>query len=161
MSTDPTNDPYPSPGIPPLAVAGILALLMWLLARVLPHFALQWPSRTTWSLALAVTGLAMVLAGVVPFRRADTTVDPRQPGKSSALVTRGIYARTRNPMYVGMLLVLLGWGAFLSNGLGLALGPAAFFLYVNHRQIPAEERALSQAFGDAYREYARRVRRWL
>jgi protein-S-isoprenylcysteine O-methyltransferase Ste14 len=161
MNIDPTNDAHPPPGIPPLALLGVIALLMWLLARVLPRFAFELPWRATWSLALAVTGLAMVLAGVVPFRRADTTVNPRKPGSASSLVTRGIYAWSRNPMYVGMLLVLAGWGAWLSNGLGLLLGPVTFFLYLDRRQVPGEERALSQVFGDRYREYSRHVRRWL
>jgi protein-S-isoprenylcysteine O-methyltransferase Ste14 len=88
-------------------------------------------------------------------------VDPTRPERASALVTTGIYSVTRNPMYVGMLLVLVAWGLFLASAAGLILAPVAFALYLDRVQIPREERALANAFGDGYRAYASRVRRWL
>jgi len=72
----------------------------------------------------------------------------------------GIYRFTRNPMYVGLALVLLGWAALLSSPWAL-LGPLVFVLYINRFQIAPEERVLSAKFGAAYTEYIARVRRWL
>jgi protein-S-isoprenylcysteine O-methyltransferase Ste14 len=149
------------PGIPPLLLTGLVGLAMWIVARILRPLAFDLPFAGTLAALLGAAGLAICVLGVLPFRRAGTTVDPTRPERASALVTTGIYRATRNPMYVGMLLVLVAWGAFLLNAAALLLGPAAFALYLNRRQIPAEERALAAAFGQAYADYARRVRRWI
>ncbi|MFL6647317.1 MAG: methyltransferase family protein, partial [Sulfurifustaceae bacterium] len=92
--------------------------------------------------------------------RVDTTKDPRHPERATALVTGGIYRITRNPMYLGLALVLVGWGIFLSNVLSL-LGVVVFLGYLNRFQIVPEERALEARFGEAYRQYKQTVRRWL
>ena len=102
----------------------------------------------------------MALAGNREFKRARTTINPFRPENSTVLVTSGIFRITRNPMYVGLTLVLLGWAAFLSSGWGL-LGPVVFALYINCFQIAPEERVLSAKFGEAYTRYTARVRRWL
>ena len=83
-----------------------------------------------------------------------------RPQNTSSLVTRGIYGFTRNPMYLGLALALLGWAAFLSAAWPL-LGPPLFVAYVNIFQIRPEERVLSGLFGDEYTRYTRRVRRWI
>jgi protein-S-isoprenylcysteine O-methyltransferase Ste14 len=100
------------------------------------------------------------LLGVVSFRRAGTTVNPLQPEATSALVVSGIYRRTRNPMYLGMLLVLLGWAVLLAHALGFALA-AAFVPLMNRLQIGPEERTLTATFGPAFAAYQSAVRRWL
>jgi len=64
-------------------------------------------------------------------------------------------------MYLGMLLVLIAWGLYLANVVGLILAPLVFVLYIDREQIPREERALASAFGSDYKGYASRVRRWL
>jgi len=97
---------------------------------------------------------------VVSFRKAKTSVNPITPDACSSLVVSGIYKKTRNPMYVGFLFFLIGWGLFLSNLFSLVL-PAGFFLYMNRFQIQAEEQALESFFGAEYMAYKNRVRRWL
>jgi protein-S-isoprenylcysteine O-methyltransferase Ste14 len=82
-----------------------------------------------------------------------------KPDAASSLVVSGIYRYTRNPMYAGFLLILLGWAAFLSNILALIVLPA-FVLYMNRFQILPEERVLTTLFADEYTEYLARVRRW-
>ena len=82
------------------------------------------------------------------------------PDRSAALVAGGIYRSSRNPMYLGFLLLLAAWACWLANPLALA-GLPAFVLYLNRFQIAPEERALRARFGDAYDGYARAVRRWL
>jgi protein-S-isoprenylcysteine O-methyltransferase Ste14 len=133
---------------------------MWFLAGTWPQAAFRIPLQGLLSRGLGVAGAVICVLGVVAFRRARTTLDPRQPGKTSALVTRGIYARTRNPMYLGFVLLLAGWGLLLGDLCALAL-PLVLAVYLDRCQIPAEERALGSAFGDEFAAYARRVRRWL
>ena len=100
------------------------------------------------------------LAGVIEFRRARTTVDPTRPEHSSAIVSGGIYSLTRNPMYLGFLLILAAWAAWLGN-LPACLALLAFVQYMNRFQIAPEERVLGARFGAPYEAYRQRVRRWL
>jgi protein-S-isoprenylcysteine O-methyltransferase Ste14 len=109
---------------------------------------------------IALVGAAFTIAGIVSFRRAKTTVSPLKPESASSLVSSGVYTITRNPMYVGLLSLLVAWTVFLSSPLAL-VGPLAFFLYIGRFQIAPEERALSNLFGSEYANYRARVRRWL
>ena len=145
---------------PPLAVVLITAAFMWVAARAAPAFGVVLPARSILAAGLAVAGVATSVLGVVAFRRARTTVNPMRPESSSALVVTGVYRLTRNPMYLGFLLLLLGWALLLSNALALAFLPA-FVLYMSRFQIVPEERALASAFGPEYAAYSARVRRWV
>jgi protein-S-isoprenylcysteine O-methyltransferase Ste14 len=146
--------------VPPPLVFLAAAGLMWLLAWLLPALAVPIPARVWWAAACAAAGVIVGLLGVREFRKARTTVDPLRPDKSSAVVVTGIYRMTRNPMYAGLLLVLLGWAVFLANVAAL-IGPITFVLYISRFQIVPEERALEQKFGPPYLDYKQRVRRWL
>ena len=110
--------------------------------------------------ALAVAGFAIAIAGVVAFRRVRTTVDPFDPEKTTALVTTGVYFWSRNPMYLGMLLVLLGWAVFLSDGLAVAV-TVLFIPWMNRFQIGPEECVMRAKFGEEFEAWAHRVRRWI
>ncbi len=105
-------------------------------------------------------GSAFALSGVRAIRRAHTTVSPIKPEAATDLVTSGAYRFTRNPMYLGLCLVLLAWAVFLSSAWAV-LGPMAFVLYINQFQIAPEERVLSKLFRQAFAEYQSKVRRWL
>ncbi|TXH51970.1 MAG: isoprenylcysteine carboxylmethyltransferase family protein [Burkholderiaceae bacterium] len=146
--------------IPPPIVGAVTGLAMWLVAPLGP----AWPMPPSLGLGLTVLlvaiGLGFDLMGLLAFRASRTTVNPLSPHKASALVTGGVYRVTRNPMYVGMLCLLLAWAAHLASWLPLA-GPALFVLYITRFQIRPEERVLRQLFGDAYTQYASRVRRWI
>ena len=83
-----------------------------------------------------------------------------KPGETTALVAVGVYKLTRNPMYLGMLLMLIGWAIFLSNVVAFAFLPV-FVLYINRFQIEPEERVLALKFGSEFAAYQTRVRRWL
>ncbi|QZH75791.1 MAG: isoprenylcysteine carboxylmethyltransferase family protein [Erythrobacter sp.] len=111
-------------------------------------------------IALGVAGLAAMAAGVLAFRRKATTVDPLHPEKATSVVTGGIFRFTRNPMYLGMALILLSVALVLSNALAL-LGPLLFAAWITRFQIRPEERALEHLFGAEFRNYRARVRRWL
>ena len=103
--------------IPPLALGLILAALMWFVAWATPSFNFQIPAHSAVAIVLALLGAAMCISGVVSFRLAKTTVNPMKPNSASSLVVSGIYRYTRNPMYLGFLLVLFGWAAFLGAAL--------------------------------------------
>jgi protein-S-isoprenylcysteine O-methyltransferase Ste14 len=120
--------------IPPVALALLFAALMWLLSTSLPSLGWTSPWRTTAAAVLFSAGFAIALAGVLEFRRAKTTVNPLTPEAAAVIVTSGIYRLSRNPMYLGLLLVLIGWAVWLSHILPLALLPF-FVLYMNRFQI--------------------------
>lgn len=145
--------------VPPVALMLVCAVLMAAVTLALP--AAAWWQLAWWWAALPVcVGAGVALAGVLAFRRAATTVNPTTPQASSSVVTSGIYAFSRNPMYVGFALVLLGWALWLGNGAALVLVPA-FVLYMNRFQIAPEERMLTDKFGASYTQYVQQVRRWL
>lgn len=146
--------------IPPPLVAVLAGIAMWFAARVGPSVQLPLSVRIAAFVIIALVGGATAAAGDLAFRRAKTTINPLRPEKATALVTAGIYRFTRNPMYLGLALVLLGWAAFLGSLLALA-GPIAFVLYIDRFQIAPEERVLLAKFGSAYAQYKARVRRWL
>lgn len=146
--------------IPPPVIAVLMAGAMWGIASFAPLLEMPSSVRKAVAMALVLAGAAFSLAGVISFRRARTTVNPVKPEKTTSLVCSGVYRITRNPMYVGLLLVLVAWAVFLSSGWAL-LGPLAFLFYIDRFQIAPEERVLSALFGPAYAAYQSRVRRWL
>jgi protein-S-isoprenylcysteine O-methyltransferase Ste14 len=146
--------------IPPPIVGIILAAGMWAAAKYVHSFG---PAPRSLKLAatfISATGVAIVIAGLVAIRRAKTTTNPMKPETATALVSTGIYAVTRNPMYLGVLLNLLAWSLYLAS-VPAFIGPLAFVLYITRFQIIPEERALSSRFGSAFTQYAAKVRRWI
>lgn len=123
---------------------------------------LQWAQPAVPWLGLVVATIGAVVAGlgVYEFRKACTTVDPRTPEKSAALVVTGVYRLSRNPMYAGFLLVLIAWAVHLAN-LAACIFPVLFMTYMNHYQIGPEEKYMRKKFGDDFDRYAKRVRRWI
>jgi protein-S-isoprenylcysteine O-methyltransferase Ste14 len=109
-------------------------------------------------LGLLVSGVALTLAGALLFRQSGA---PVRPGENPiVLVTRGPYRFTRNPMYLGMLVALAGL-AFLVGTWPFFLAPIVMFTILSARFIPFEEALMTAKWGDVYREYQKRVRRWL
>lgn len=146
--------------IPPLAVTLLAGLGAWLAARFFPALRLESNVLAVAAPALGLLGLGCSLLGVLAFRRARTSVNPLNPGAASTLVVCGIYRFTRNPMYVGFLLLLLAEIAWLGSPLALVVVPA-FVLYLTRFQIVPEERILQERFGVAFSSYTARVPRWL
>ncbi len=146
--------------IPPPVVGLACAAAMWFLSSVTPTLDIPSATRIAGSIVIALIGAAFDLAGLARFLRAKTTVNPLKPAKTTALVTSGVYRITRNPMYVGMLLLLMAWALFLAAPLAIA-GPLLFFAWIDRFQIAPEERVLERLFGDDYAAYRQQVRRWL
>jgi protein-S-isoprenylcysteine O-methyltransferase Ste14 len=133
---------------------------MWLVAHALPALDFQVPLRGTLAIAIAIIGLAMAALAFIQFRRAGTTPNPMKPHESATVVVTGAYRYSRNPMYLGDLLILAGWAIWLANA-ATFLGLPLFVVYLNRYQIAPEERALQSRFGETYTAYRRTVRRWL
>ncbi len=142
--------------LPPVWLV-LFLLLVFMADRWLPLLTLPaWLSAVAVPFSLA--GLAIILWPAVDFMRAKTGMVPFSDATS--LVTGGLYRFSRNPMYLGMGFILLG-GALKLGTLG-ALLPVPFFpLVIRQRYILPEEQFLLAAFGEEYRAYCQRVRRWL
>ena len=143
---------------PPLSdLLAVLALTMWAGTRFLAHDVVP-----VWAAGggLTLLGLAIVLAGVVSFRRAGTTIDPVHIERAEKLVTTGVFGLTRNPMYLGFAAMLCGWSLLLGS-LWTLSGPFLFVLYIQRFQISPEERMMRAKFGADYDIYTKHVRRWI
>ena len=146
--------------IPPPVIAVLSGAIAWLLCRATPAFTFAVSARMPIAALFVIAGFSLALAGVVAFRRASTTIDPRAPDKSTSIVHSGPFAFTRNPMYLGMALVLLGVCVYLANPLSL-LGLVVFMAYITRFQIIPEERLLLAKFGEPFEHYMRSVMRWI
>jgi len=146
--------------IPPVVVVVIVSAVMYVVARTMPAFELAVPARLAWCIALIAAGVTLTAAGVTAFRTHKTTVNPHTPGAASTVVRTGVYRYSRNPMYLGLLLLLTAFAVYLSNFLAV-LGVPAFVLYLNRFQITPEERVLAGKFGEDYLMYLAQVRRWI
>ena len=146
--------------VPPVVVVIIAAFLMRLGAVYVPGLNFRFPFRSVVGWVVALMGIIGCALGFVEFRRAKTTVNPTKPESSSSLLKTGIYRRTRNPMYLGFLLMLAGWAVLMGNALSFLALPV-FVFYMNRFQIKPEERALRSIFGDEFAAYRSDVRRWI
>ena len=149
-----------NPLIPPPVIAAVIGALMWGVSRSLPWGGFTFEFQTPAALLLLAIGLLLALVAVVQFIAAKTTINPLRPARASNLVTTGVFAISRNPIYLADLLILAALATWLGNVLNAAL-LALFVWTINRYQITPEEQALTQLFGEAYAAYRARVRRWL
>ena len=109
---------------------------------------------------LLLLGFVILISAVRLFRKDETTVNPLSPEQATKLVTDGIFKYSRNPMYLGMALVL-GSIAVFFNLLGGVILIALFCLYITKFQIIPEERAMRDLFLDDFDKYTKVTRRWI
>lgn len=145
--------------VPAPVIAAVLAAVMHLLPAGEAADALATVRRVVMDLSYQLSAL-VALAAFLGFLRSRTTINPLRPERASVLVTDGIYRYTRNPMYLSLLLLLLGYACELWNGPAF-LAPMVYAAYVTRFQILPEERVLAAKFGPDYQDYRRRVRRWI
>lgn len=145
---------------PPLIFLAALLLGGPLNALLPLPFPVPWSVSVTWLLAgaLAVIGLALAIAGIRNFSGAGTPVPTNEPTR--ALVTTGIHSRTRNPIYLGMFILYGGIGVAAQN-LWIFILLLPLFITMRWGVVAREEAYLERRFGDAYRDYKARVRRWI
>ena len=146
--------------VPPPVIVIISAVLAWVVARSAPGFAYLLPARIPIAAIFVLAGVSLALSGFLAFRKAKTTPNPHTPEKSISIVRSGPYAFTRNPMYLGLALVLVGFCAYLANPLAV-VAVVVFVAYITRFQIMPEERILLEKFGGHYAQYTSSVRRWL
>jgi protein-S-isoprenylcysteine O-methyltransferase Ste14 len=157
------NDKRDTAGViapPPLLAAGALIVGL-ILDRLLPAYLLgallSVAERIVIGMLLMAAGGALGLAAVRAFRRARTHVEPWKP--SSALVTTEVFGWLRNPMYVGLVLLLAGFAIAIASDWTLVM-TIALLLVLHVGVVKREERYLESKFGDAYRNYKARVPRY-
>lgn len=146
--------------VPPPVLWAACAVAGAALAHFVPSANVPFAGHRVLAIAALLGGIVIAAAGVAQFRHARTTVNPMSPERASSMVTSGIYRFTRNPMYLGMALVLAGLAAWWASLLDAAL-VAVFCLYMTRFQIRPEERALQARFGEEFAAYTARVRRWI
>lgn len=146
--------------VPPVAQVIITAAAMYGVSKMVPALTFSLNGSTALAVGLGVMGLSLGVMGVTQFRIAQTTPNPQALEKVSSLVTSGIYRYSRNPMYLGLVLILLGWAFYLSHFLAFVLLPV-FILYMTRFQIQPEEQMMARKFGKTYQAYLNKVRRWI
>lgn len=143
--------------IPPIWFAlGLVAVFV--LDRYLPLVSFSSSLALGIGVILILLGLGSAISAVGLFRKADTGIVPFS--EATALVTSGAFRFSRNPMYLGMVFVLLGTALITGSVAGLLVAPV-FVLIIQSRFILDEEQMLREVFGEEYEDYCQRVRRWL
>ena len=105
-------------------------------------------------------GIIIILSAIILFKKYKTTITPLKPSNATKLIVSGVYKFSRNPMYLGLLLVLSGISIILNPIGGLFLIPL-YILYINLFQIIPEENAMVYLFKDEFLDYKKNVRRWI
>jgi len=146
--------------IPPPAYALMIGILMWLLDRHLPITHWIGSPWNKGGILLILVAFSMDFSSLFVFFRKHTTPNPFHPENATKLVTSGLYRYTRNPMYVGLLIILTGYAIWLGSLSPFLLLPLFFWL-ITTQQILPEEKILEQKFGQEYLDYKKRVKRWL
>lgn len=145
--------------VPPPVQAAICVGLMALVARYVPELNFSFPFQIAVAGVFAAVGIVIDLSSLRMFYKNQTTVSPLSPDKTSSLVTGGIYRFTRNPMYLGLAIILTGVAIWFGNYGALVIVPC-FVWYVTKYQIVPEEEALLEKFGVEYADYCATTSRW-
>ncbi len=146
--------------IPPPVYALSIGLIMWLLNQHLP--IVHWISSPWNKVGIAIALLAIVLdlSSLYLFLKKQTTINPMNPKGTQGLVSGGLYQYSRNPMYVGLLMILFGYAIWLGSITPFLVLPLFYWL-ITEMQIKPEETILEEKFGTEYLDYKNSVRRWL
>ena len=118
------------------------------------------PYRTLFSIVILSIGILVIINPVVKFIKSKTTVNPVEFKNVEKLVTSGIYKYSRNPMYLGMIMIIISTTVYYLNFYSL-LTPFIFYFWINRFQIKREEVFLEEKFGQEYLSYKTKTRRWI
>ena len=144
--------------IPPPIVTFICGIVIYFSKSFFNEFFSY--SNDAISLFLLILGLVVFISAVKSFRKQKTTVNPLEPRQASSLVTSGIFKLSRNPMYLGMLIILLAV-SFKFNLIGGMLTSLFFYIFITRFQILPEEAAMNELFGNEFIVYSNKTRRWI
>ncbi len=118
------------------------------------------PYRILFSILILFIGILVIINPVVKFIKSKTTVNPVEFKNVEKLVTSGIYKYSRNPMYLGMIMIIISSTVYYLNFYSL-LTPFIFYFWINRFQIKREEVFLEEKFGQEYLSYKTKTRRWI
>ena len=144
--------------IPPPILALIMIVLIYLSSFFIESTTFNYQGSL--SLLVLILGLACAIPSFKLFARYKTTISPLKPSDATALVTEGMYRYSRNPMYLGLLLLTIASTIWFGTWFGIIVNILFIFL-INFLQIIPEEEALLEIFGEEYEEYKKNVRRWI
>lgn len=146
--------------VPPVIQVIVSAFAMHLIVIPFPQLDFTFVYQKLVSGALVAGGLIITFVAVYDFRKAKTTVNPTTPSQANTLIIGRLYRVSRNPMYLGFLMILSGWTFGLGNlaAIGILM---LFIWYMTVFQIKPEEQALKDRFGADYEAYCKKVRRWI
>ena len=144
--------------IPPPIVVLILVITIYLSKYQLETIYL--PYNYLISLLILLFGTLILINPVFKFIKSKTTVNPVKFVKVNKLVTSGIYKYSRNPMYLGMILIIISTSIFYLNYYSIVT-PLIFYFWINRFQIKREEIFLKEKFGKEYLSYMSKTRRWI
>ena len=144
--------------IPPPLIAMLCVLIIFLSKSIFPSFVFSYKLQL--GIFVSTIGFLLLIVSIKSFIDNKTTINPLNLKKSTYLVTSGVFRFSRNPMYLGILLFLLGT-AIILNIIGGLIISILFIFYMNFFQIIPEEKALQNLFGKNYRNYRKTVRRWI
>ena len=144
--------------IPPPLVELTFSFLVNYSKSIFPKIDIGWGS--IFGPFIISIGLIIILSAIIQFQKYKTTITPLNPSNATKLIVHGIYKFSRNPMYLGLLLVLFVISIILNPIGGLSLIPL-FILYLNLYQIVPEENAMVDLFKNEFLEYKENVRRWI
>lgn len=136
----------------------LCVLIIFLSKSIFPSFVFSYKLQL--GIFVSTIGFLLLIISIKSFIDNKTTINPLNLKKSTYLVTSGVFRFSRNPMYLGMLLFLLGT-AIILNIIGGLIISILFIFYMNFFQIIPEENALQNLFGKNYRNYRKTVRRWI
>ena len=144
--------------IPPPVITLIGALLIYYSSPFFPHLTLA--AFNVLPILSLVSGIAVIVFAIKSFKDYKTTINPLKPETASSLVASGVFKYTRNPMYLGLLLILI-YLSLIFNVVGGCLVSLGFIIYITKFQIIPEEVAMEKLFGNQFLEYKQQVRRWI
>ena len=144
--------------IPPPILVIILTSLVYFSSTKLELIYL--PYRQIVSVIILIIGLIVIVSPVVDFIKSKTTVNPVKFKNVNRLVTTGIYRYSRNPMYLGMILIIISTTVYYLNFVSV-FSPLIFYIWINKFQISREEIFLEGKFGNEYLKYKSKTRRWI
>ena len=144
--------------IPPPILALVMIVLIYLSSFFIESTTFNY--QGSFSVLVLILGLACAVPSFKLFARYKTTISPLKPSDATALVTEGMYRYSRNPMYLGLLLLTIASTIWFGTWFGIIINILFIFL-INFLQIIPEEEALLEIFGEEYEEYKKNVRRWI
>ena len=144
--------------IPPPLVALTFGFLVNYSKNIFPKIEIGWGSVV--GAVMIIVGLIIIISAIIQFKKNKTTITPLNPSGATKLIVHGIYKFSRNPMYLGLSLILSGI-SIIQNPIGGLLFVPSFILYITHFQIIPEESAMLALFKDDFVKYKENVRRWI